>query len=189
VPVERAYADATGSSVERDAQACRRGVEILHSYGITAFQDAGASLPMLRALKHLDDAGQLDAWVVTSMQINDKIFGTHPVGQELLDHREAYRSTHHRADFVKIFLDGVPTSKTASFLEPYLPDEEHGAAWRGETTMNQDELTDWLLRVAEQGLGANVHCTGDGSVRMTLDAVAAVRRAGHTVLFQIAHGQ
>jgi predicted amidohydrolase YtcJ len=190
IPVEHTYAAAEGASVERDAQACRRGVEILHSFGITTFQDAAASLAMLKALKLLDDAEQLDAWVVTSMQINDKIFGTHPLGQELLDHREAYRSTHHRPDFVKIFLDGVPPSKTASFLQPYLPDDEHGAGWRGETTMSQDELTGWLMRVAEQGLGAKVHCTGDGSVRMTLDAVAAVRAAGHTApIFQIAHGQ
>ncbi|MGI5127821.1 amidohydrolase [Pseudonocardia sp. CA-107938] len=190
IPVERAYAASTGASVERDAAASRRGIEILHSFGITTFQDAAASLPMLAALKHLDDSGRLDAWVVTSMQINDKIFGTHPIGQELLDQRESYRSTHHRPDFVKIFLDGVPTSKTAAFLQPYLPDDVHGSEWRGEPTMSGDELTGWLLRVAEQGLGAKVHCTGDSSVRMTLDAVAHVRASGHTgTRFHIAHGQ
>jgi predicted amidohydrolase YtcJ len=190
IPVERAYAAAVGATPERDAAACRRGVEILHSFGVTAFQDAAASLPMLRALRHLDDAGQLDAWVVTCMQINDKIFGTHPIGDELLAHGEQYRTVHHRPDFVKIFLDGVPTSKTASFLEPYLPDGEHGEQWRGDTTMTREELTGWLLRVAERGLSAKIHCTGDASVRMTLDAVAEVRAAGlRAPLFHIAHGQ
>jgi predicted amidohydrolase YtcJ len=177
-------------TAEDDARASRRGIEILHSYGITAFQDAAASLPMMRALRHLDDTGRLDAWVVTSLQINDNIFGTYPIGQDLLDLREQYRSPHHRPDFVKIFLDGVPTSRTAAFLEPYLPDDIHDRDWRGTTTMTVEELTGWLLRVAEQGLSAKVHCTGDQSVRTTLDAVAAVRAAGHrTARFQIAHGQ
>jgi predicted amidohydrolase YtcJ len=190
IPVERAYAATADTTVEQDAAACRRGIEILHSVGVTTFQDAAASLPMLRALRHLDDTGRLDAWVVTSMPVNDKIFGIDPVGAELLAHGEGYRSTHHRPDFVKIFLDGVPPSRTAAFLEPYLPDDEHGPDWRGTTTMEQDELTGWLTRVAEQGLGAKVHCTGDASVRMTLDAVATVRAAGHTeTRFHIAHGQ
>jgi predicted amidohydrolase YtcJ len=190
IPVERAYARFSPTSVEQDAEASRRAIEILHSFGVTTFQDAAASLQMLQALEHLDATGRLDAWVVTCMQVNDKIFGTHPVGQDLIDRREAYRSAHHRPDFVKIFLDGVPPSRTAAFLAPYLPDDEHGSDWRGETTMTQDELTGWLLRVAEQGLSAKIHCTGDGSVRMTLDAVAAVRAAGHTrPAFHIAHGQ
>ncbi|TWF80559.1 hypothetical protein FHX44_116502 [Pseudonocardia hierapolitana] len=190
IPVERAYAASAPTSVEQNAEASRRGIDILHSFGITSFQDAAASLAMLQALKHLDDTGRLDAWVVTSLQVNDKIFGTYPLGQDLIDRREGYRSTHHRPDFVKIFLDGVPTSKTAAFLDPYLPDDEHGTEWRGETTMSQDELTGWLLTVAEQGLSAKIHCTGDASVRMTLDAVAAVRAAGHSrPTFHIAHGQ
>ncbi|MFD4190285.1 amidohydrolase [Amycolatopsis thermoflava] len=190
IPVERAYAASAPSDVEQDARASLRGIEILHSFGITAFQDAAASLPMLRALRHLDDTGRLDAWVVTSLQVNDQIFGTHPLGQDLIDLREDYRSAHHRPDFVKIFLDGVPTSKTAAFLRPYLPDDVHGPSWRGETTMTADELTGWLLRVAGQGMSAKIHCTGDASVRMTLDAVAAVRAAGHDdAKFHIAHGQ
>jgi predicted amidohydrolase YtcJ len=190
LPVERAYAAVAPSTVGQDADGCHRGIQILHSHGITMFQDAAASLPMLKALKQLDDTGQLDAWVVTSLQVNDKIFGTDPIGQHLLDLRGPYRSTHHRPDFVKIFLDGVPTSKTAAFLEPYLPDDEHDADWRGGTTMTAEELTGWLTNVAERGLGAKIHCTGDGSVRMVLDAVAAVRAAGHSgAVVQIAHGQ
>ncbi|QKV97641.1 amidohydrolase [Streptomyces sp. NA02950] len=190
IPVERAYASLAPVGVAQHAEASRRAVEILHSFGVTSFQDAATSLPLLEALKHLDDTGRLDAWVVTSLQVNDKIFGTHPLGQDLIGLRETYRSHHHRPDFVKIFLDGVPPSRTAAFLEPYLPDAVHEADWRGETTMSQEELTGWLLRTAAQGLSAKIHCTGDRSVSMTLDAVAAVRAAGHTVpAFHIAHGQ
>lgn len=41
--------------------------------------------------------------------------------------------------------------------------------------MSLAELTDWLLAVARQGLGAKIHCTGNGSVQMTLDATAVLR--------------
>ncbi len=188
-PVEDAYLGSAPEPMEQDAAACRRGIEILHSSGVTAFQDAAASLPMLKALKHLDGTGQLGAWVVTSLQINDNIFGTQPIGQELIDQREAYRSAHHRPDFVKIFLDGVPPARTASFLEPYPPDDVHGPEWHGEVLMSQSELTEWLLRIAAQGLSAKIHSTGDRAVRTSLDAIAAVRAAGHTAnRFQIAHG-
>jgi hypothetical protein len=190
IPVEHAYIASAPATVEQGAAACRRGIEILHAFGVTAFQDAAASLPMLKALKHLDDTGRLDAWVVTSLQINDHVLGTTPIGQELIDQRETYRSPHHRPDFVKIFLDGVPPAKTAAFLDPYLPDDVHDAEWRGKTMMSQAELTRWLLRIAEQGLSAKIHSTGDAAVRMSLDAIAAVRAAGHAeTQFQIAHGQ
>ncbi|KIA60907.1 amidohydrolase [Nocardia vulneris] len=190
IPVERAYAAALGDSTARDAAGCRRAVEMLHGYGITHFQDAAASLPMLRALADLDRRGDLNAWVVTSAQINDRIFGTDPVGAALLEVAEQYRTTHHRPDFVKIFLDGVPTSRTALFLEPYLPDAEHGNAWVGESAMTSAELTGWLIEVAGRGLGAKVHCTGDGAVRMLLDAVAEIRAAGYTdTIVQLAHGE
>ncbi|QPP05280.1 amidohydrolase [Streptomyces bathyalis] len=190
IPLEHAYIASAPTTVEQDAAACRRGIEILHTFGVTAFQDAAASAQMLAALKHLDDTGRLDAWVVTSLQINDHVLGTTPIGQELIDRRETYRSPHHRPDFVKIFLDGVPPARTASFLESYLPDDVHGGGWRGNTMMSLADLTGWLLRVAEQGLSAKIHSTGDGAVRMSLDAIAAVRAAGHAEpRFQIAHGQ
>ncbi|PXX71450.1 hypothetical protein DFR70_101873 [Nocardia tenerifensis] len=190
IPVERAYAASLGDSTALDAAGCRRAVEMLHAFGITHFQDAAASLPMLRALAELDARGDLHAWVVTSAQINDRIFGTDPVGRPLLDAAERYRTTHHRPDFVKIFLDGIPTSRTALFLEPYLPDAEHGSEWVGEATMTAAELADWLFEVARRGLGAKVHCTGDGSVRMLLDSVGEIRAAGHAdTIVQLAHGE
>ncbi|MFD6160991.1 amidohydrolase [Nocardia sp. NPDC060256] len=190
IPVERAYAASLGDSTALDAAGCRRAIELLHGFGITHFQDAAASLPMLRALADLDRRGDLKAWVVTSAQINDRIFGTDPIGAPLLDAAERYRTTHHRPDFVKIFLDGVPTSRTALFLEPYLPDAEHGDQWVGESAMTPAELTGWLLEVARRGLGAKVHCTGDGAVRMLLDAVAEVRAADYAeTIVQLAHGE
>jgi predicted amidohydrolase YtcJ len=187
VLVERVTGRLTPAQHRR---ASRRAIEILHSFGVTAFQDAGVSTDILEALRSLDSAGELDAWVVSSLLVNDPIFGFDPIGAPLLEMAGRYRTEHHRPDFVKIFLDGVPPTRTAAFLEPYLPDDVHGACFHGSTTMPPGELTDWLLKAASAGLSAKVHCTGDASVRQFLDAVSQVRAAGYTeTRFQVAHGQ
>lgn len=189
IPVQEAYDRSGGLTPEQHAAASRRGIELLNSFGITAFQDAGVSVDILAALAGLDRADELHAWVVSSLLINDEIFGFDPIGTPLLDRGEEFRTPHHRPDFVKIFLDGVPPARTASFLDPYPADPVHGAHFHGETTMTLDELTGWLRTVAERGLGAKVHCTGDGSARLVLDAAERLRADGFTTPVQIAHGQ
>ncbi|MFT4210304.1 MAG: amidohydrolase [Microbacterium sp.] len=188
--VAQAYEAAGGLTSAQQRAASRRGVELLNGFGVTAFQDAAVSLEILGALAALDADDELNAWVVSSLTVNDEIFGFDPVGAALVDRGEDFRTLHHRPDFVKIFLDGVPPARTASFLQPYLPDAAHGAHYHGETTMTEGELYGWLRRVAERGLGAKVHCTGDGSAHMLLDVVARLRAEGFAdTAFQIAHGQ
>lgn len=172
------------------ARAAARGIEILHTYGITGFQDAAASLQLMRALKQLDEEGQLKAWVVSSMQANDFIFGTHPLGEGIIAEREQTRSTHHFPDFIKIFLDGVPPAGTGAFIEPYLEGVGFPECHCGTTTMPPEELEMWLMGTAERGISAKIHCTGDASVRLVLDTVQKVREAGFTEpKYHIAHGQ
>lgn len=189
IPVQEAYDRSGGLTAAQHVAASRRGVELLNSFGITTFQDAGVSTDILSALATLDRADELHAWVVSSLLVNDEIFGFDPIGESLIERGEEYRTPHHRPDFVKIFLDGVPPARTASFLEPYVADAVHGAHFHGETTMTFDELRTWLRSVAERGLGAKVHCTGDGSARLVLDVAASIRADGFTTPIQIAHGQ
>ena len=189
IPVQEAYDRSGGLTAEQHVAASRRGVELLNGYGVTTFQDAGVSIDTLSALAALDRDGELNAWVVSSLLINDDIFGVAPIGADLVARGEEFRTAHHRPDFVKIFLDGVPPARTASFLEPYLPDAAHGAHFHGETTMTFDELYGWLRAVSERGLGAKVHCTGDGSARLVLDVAERLRAEGVTTPIQIAHGQ
>ncbi|MGD7002451.1 amidohydrolase [Corynebacterium halotolerans] len=190
VLVEKTLAKLQPTSTEDLARATARGIEILHSHGITGFQDAASSLQLLRALKTLDDQGELHSWVVSSMQANDFIFGTTPLGEGIIEHRESTRSEHHRPDFIKIFLDGVPPAGTAAFIEPYLEDVGFPKCHCGGTTMDPAELEGWLMRTAAQGISAKVHCTGDASVRLVLDTVEKVRDAGFSEpTYHIAHGQ
>jgi predicted amidohydrolase YtcJ len=190
VLVERALARLQPQSTEELARAAHRGIEILHSYGVTGFQDAATSLQLMQALKELDDSGRLDAWVVTSMQANDFIFGTSPLGEGIISHAAELRTEHHRPDFIKIFLDGVPPAGTAAFIEPYLPGVGFPECHCGGTTMPPAELERWLMTTAERGISAKIHCTGDASVRLVLDIVDKVRAAGHRdPKYHIAHGQ
>lgn len=171
------------------AASIEASIATLHRHGITGFQDAGASLQLMQALRTLDDQGRLHAWVVTSMVWDDFIFGFAPLGEGIIAQAEATRSTRHRPDFIKIWLDGVPPAHTAAFIEPYLPDAG-GERVLGATTMPADELLAVLRSVALRGLSAKIHCTGDRSVRDVLDAVEVLRGEGLTEpLFQVAHGQ
>lgn len=190
LPVAQAHARAGGLTAKQHRQASARGIQLLNGYGVTAFQDAAVSLEILGALRDLDEAGDLNAWVVSSLTVNDEIFGYDTIGDALIARGEEFRTAHHRPDFVKIFLDGVPPARTALFLDPYLPDAAHGAHFHGTTTMDGDELYGWLRAVAERGLGAKVHATGDGSARLIIDTVERLRGEGYTdTAFQIAHGQ
>ncbi|KNC17839.1 amidohydrolase [Arthrobacter sp. RIT-PI-e] len=175
---------------ERYREASRRALEILHSFGITAFQDAAATVEIMGALRELDEAGELHAWVSSCMLSSGFLFANTPFGEELVVRGEEFRTEHHRPDFVKVALDGVPPTYTGAFLTPYLDSAEHGHGHCGVTTMDPQELRAWLLWTAERGLGAKIHCTGDASVRVALDAIDAVRSAGHTEQrYHIAHGQ
>lgn len=188
--VEKTLAEMQPASTEDLARAAARGIEILHSYGVTGFQDAASSLQLMQALKELDDQGELKTWVVSSMAANDFIFGTSPLGEDIIARREETRSLHHRPDFIKIFLDGVPPAGTAAFIEPYLSEAGFGDCHCGGTTMPPEELERWLMGTATRGISAKIHCTGDASVRLVLDTVAKVREAGYLkVRYHIAHGQ
>lgn len=187
-------ADVIASSqpltLEQRSQAAVRAIEMLNEYGITAFQDAGVSTSALSAIKQVDETQGLNAWVVSSLLVNDLVFGESPIGDDLIAQREDFRTTHHRPDFIKIFLDGVPPTETGAFLTPYVESPAHQHAHCGETTMNPEELQDWLMRTAALGISAKIHCTGDAAVRAALDAIEAVRQAGFDApMYQIAHGQ
>ncbi len=187
--VEKVMNELNPMTAELWADTSERGMQILHSYGVTAFMDAGVSMDLLVAFKKLEDQGRLKSWVVSCLMANNMIFDADPIGDGLVWSGEPFRTKHHRPDFIKIFLDGIPPTLTACYLEPYLPTESHGAHHHGDIAMPVEELTDWLLRAAQAGLGAKVHCTGDGSVRHVLDAAEKVRAAGHTTPLHIAHGQ
>ena len=138
--VERAAEVANPYSLEANVSAVARAVEILNSFGVTGFQDAAVSGAVLSAYNTLDAQGKLSAWVVGSMMAERAGFLNDLVGDELIDQRAKFTSPHVRPSYVKIFLDGVPMSRTSAFIEPYVADKAHGCCFRGATTKTLPEL-------------------------------------------------
>src|SRR5262249_7436679 len=105
----------------------------------------------------------------------ESIFGAEPFGDALIARREEFRSRHVRPDFVKIFMDGVPPSRTAAMIEPYVADKFLGCCFRGESKLSVPELARLIAKYEKQGLGVKIHCAGDAALRSTLDAIDVVR--------------
>ena len=171
---ERALLKSIENPAERDIASTRRAVEILNSYGVTAYQDANTPLPMLRALKALDRKEQLNAWCVGSLPAFDTLTGTEVFGKPLIARREQFRSAHVRPDFVKLFMDGVPMTRTAAMLAPYKADA-HGHSVVCRSYLPVPEVVRSINLAEELGMAVKVHCAGDASVRDILDAVEIVR--------------
>jgi predicted amidohydrolase YtcJ len=173
--VEHAAETASPHTLETNVSALARAIEILNSYGVTGLQDAAVSGAVLAAYNHLDADGKLSVWVVGSMMAEPAGFLNDLVGDELIDQRARFASRHVMPTFVKIFLDGVPMSRTSAFIEPYLPDQAHGCCFRGTTTKTLPQLARLIAKQEDRGLAVKIHCAGDGAVRTALDAFDVAR--------------
>ncbi len=172
-------------SVESAADALAFGVAFLNSVGVTGFDDAvvvdqdasapalGANPSNVPAYQLLEKQGRLTAHAALSMLIAPE----NPELDKVYARREQVRSANISMDFAKIFIDGVMVSRTGVFLEPYLPDREHGADFRGEPKMTQETLNKIVVDLDRRNISAKLHVSADGAVRMALDAIAAARKA------------
>ncbi len=165
-----------------DAQflaAARESARLANGYGITAIKDAGAPFDKSGlAFSTLDKQGQLTLEVA--------ICARTPYGarKEPLDYatverqHDKFKTQHVHTDFVKLFLDGVPTeARTAAMLDPYVADPAHGAGFKGELHLDPALLARDVTELDKRGFTIKMHAAGDASVRAGLDAVAAARKA------------
>lgn len=184
---ETAFASSITEPRARTATSVATAIDVLNSYGVTSVQEAATMLEPARALTELESSGALNARVVLSPPVRQALEGG-VVGEELIAQLAELRSELVRPDFVKIFLDGVPMTRTSALLGPYRC--AHGAEpFRGETYWEFDDLVAQLERCAELGLGAKLHATGDAAARMVLDAAERIRSDGCGIRLQIAHAE
>jgi predicted amidohydrolase YtcJ len=163
---------------EQYQNAARAATRIANAYGITGIKDAGAFDPAPKAFYALDQSGQLTLHVATCIRT--------PYGprQGQLDfaaieaERKQYRSTHVHTDFVKLFLDGVPTpARTAAMLHPYVADKEHGDHYTGGNLhIDPKQLAADVTELDKRGYTVKMHAAGDRSVRAGLDAIEQARK-------------
>ena len=99
---------------------------------------------------------------------------------ETLDEEYAFiqRSSAYKTEFVdpsytKIFMDGVPTSRTGWLVEPYLGDDEFYSKGYYDTDGLEQIYTDFT----EKGIAVMAHATGSRSVREVLNAIESAQAA------------
>jgi predicted amidohydrolase YtcJ len=152
----------------------------LHGLGITAWQDAiVGDYANLRdpasAYRRADAAGQLTARVVGALWW-DRERGAEQI-PDLVARRVEQGSPRFRPTSVKIMLDGVVETRTASMIEPYVDSRGCCTGDRGTSFIDPSALPGYVTALDAEGFQVHVHAIGDQAVRDTLDAFEAARAA------------
>ncbi|MEM1091100.1 MAG: amidohydrolase family protein [Pseudomonadota bacterium] len=170
-------------SSEQTAQAVEHFMRTASAFGITGIKDASTHPWESKAWKAMDtalaDRGGLDLNVAVSLRGPDgrRITGMNYRFYEAARERYAGRRVH--TNFVKLFLDGVPTpARTAAMLAPYLADHKHGSNFSGGPLLIAPQaLARDVIELDRRGFTVKMHAAGDRSVRAALDAIEAAREA------------
>ena len=173
----------------RRLDALRKVLPLLHATGITSYLEANTDEPTVDAYAELAKLHQLSARVTVAFETSGENSAAEFTRLESLRARLA--DPLFRADFIKLFADGVleyPT-QTAALLEPYNDASGKPGKSTGKLYIAPAEMSAFIADAGKRGFNIHVHAIGDGAVRETLDAFAAARAAGSRQLFSIAHLQ
>jgi len=183
--------------LERLTEALLVGQRYLHSFGVTAWQDAivgsygDAGDPGPAYLRAAAD-GTLTARVVGAIWW-DRRAGLEQI-PSILERRERYRGGRFAATSVKVMQDGVAENFTASMLEPYCDGHGHPTDNSGISFVDPAILNEAVPLLDAEGFQVHFHAIGDRAVRECLDAVEhAIARNGrrdnrhHIAHIQVVH--
>jgi predicted amidohydrolase YtcJ len=174
-----------------------RAQELLHSLGITAWQDAllgdfnGMGDPS-RAYLDAVAGGRLTARVSGALWW-DRALGAEQV-DELLARRARLAVPGVRARTVKIMQDGIAENHTAAMLTPYLTRRGCPGSNSGHSFVDPEALIGYVTALDALDFQVHFHALGDRAVREALDAVAAALAANgdrgnrhHLAHLQVVH--
>lgn len=153
------------------------GQRHLHSYGVTAWQDAivgteyGDAGDPLPAYLAAGSSGALTGRVVGSLWW-DRSRGLEQI-DDIVARRAAGTAGRFTARSVKIMQDGVAENFTAAMLEPYYDGHGHGGIGDGISFVEPELLKEAATRMDALGFTLHFHAIGDRAVRECLDAVQA----------------
>ncbi|WP_396657539.1 amidohydrolase [Microbacterium oxydans] len=162
---------------ERLVEALLQGQRHLHSYGVTAWQDAivgteyGDAGDPLPAYLTAAASGALTGRVVGSLWW-DRSRGLEQI-DDIVRRRDESTVGRFRARSVKIMQDGVAENFTAAMLEPYCDGHGHPREDSGISFVEPELLKEAATRLDALGFTLHFHAIGDRAVRECLDAVEA----------------
>lgn len=152
-------------------RALQRAIEMCHKVGITSVQDASANTLQMMALAELEKEGKLDLDFAAHLVHAPEYlaFEKKAASLGLIDRAEEFRSKHVDTRFVKIMLDGVPFPPLFSHCEL----DEHGKP--NLKKLVTGDMEEAVLKYDARGMTVKIHCTGQGSTRLALDAFTKAR--------------
>jgi predicted amidohydrolase YtcJ len=154
-----------------DKDILRRGMAHCASLGITSFHNMDGNAYQLELLQEIDEAEGL----ICRGRIPFRILPDTPLSSlaEAVAWRQRWNSDRLKADFVKIFMDGVIDATNAFMLADFggLP------GVRGSAYFEQDQFDEICIEVDRLGFQIAVHAIGDAAVRRTLNGYEAARKA------------
>jgi predicted amidohydrolase YtcJ len=174
---EWAFAPYLAPFLKADLEANRAGIahflDYLSSLGVTTVLDGGNRWyadEVTPLLAELDRSGRLPVRYegVYHIYVPEQLPGAI---DELMRMRRSYAGERLKFNTVKIHFDGTHEIRTAAVLEPYSDDPEN----RGNTLIDEDALTAFILELHEACLDLQLHCVGDRSIRVALNAVERAR--------------
>lgn len=157
----------------------KRAQELLHSLGVTAWQDAmlcatNGYADVSDAYLEMARTGALTATVVGALWW-DRARGAEQI-PELVARREAMTVGRLRCDSVKFMVDGIAENFTAAMTAPYRDGCGHVTGNAGLSFIDPERLPEWAAELDRLGFQPHFHALGDRAVRDALDAVRRARR-------------
>lgn len=153
--------------------------DLFLSYGITSQQTAEGHKVPIEALKQLEDNNRLKERVFVSWDWKTTLNLAYSLDEieNQIKNREQYASDFIYPDYVKIFADGGPFSGTSLLLQPYEKDFAGEDGFYGGANMTVEEFTEAFKMFDNWGVGVHVHAMGDGTIRLVIDALEAMKKA------------
>ncbi|MFB3765990.1 MAG: amidohydrolase [Methanotrichaceae archaeon] len=150
-------------------QGLTKALDMASSEGITTLHDSVVILNEISAYSDLEKEGKLNVKVWGEMYCNQA------VGLDQIPYLAAERKNHSSGRFqlkaAKLFADGIIESHTGFLLEPYV--DRRG--FRGTPVWDPEAFRKMISALDREGFQIEVHCMGDGAVRMSLDAFENAR--------------
>ncbi|MEU9040548.1 MULTISPECIES: amidohydrolase [unclassified Kitasatospora] len=174
-----------------------RAQRLLHSLGITGWQDA-----LLGEFNGQPDPSDAYLAAARSGALTARVTGAlwwqrdRGADQivELVRRREELSHGRFRAGSVKIMQDGIAENFTAAMTSPYLDGCGCATANSGLSFVDPEALRGYVTELDALGFQVHFHALGDRAVREALDAVEAARAANgwrgarhHLAHLQVVH--
>jgi len=165
---------APEDTIDDQRQGILAGQAYLLSKGITAWQDAHVDRETHDIYRSLATSGELVGRAVGAL------WWDRHQGQEQVEAIVEMRSEPEGSYMpltVKLMLDGVIETGTASMLEPYVGGAGGGVGNRGIDFIAPEDLDQIVVLLDSLGFSCHFHAIGDAAVRHALDSVQAARAA------------